>query len=325
MIDISSKMGNNNNNNKIKTIFIGTPDFGAFCLSALYNSSLFEILAVITQPDKKIGRAQKLAAPPIKVKALNYNIPVFQPNKINQISEKIKNLKPDIIVVAAYSQLIPRIILNAPKYGCINVHGSLLPKYRGSACVQAAILNGDKKAGITIMEMDKNLDTGAIIEQSSISILPNDTTGSLFKKLSILSAKIIIPSLNKYISGELKTRPQNNSQASYTKTLRKLDGHIGWGKPADYTERFVRAMSPWPGAFTRMDNKKIIKIIKTESMPIMANNYPAGKIFNRKNKLAIQCGENALIIKKLQIEGKKIITGDEFLHGYQNLIGKILK
>ncbi|MDP3043507.1 MAG: methionyl-tRNA formyltransferase, partial [bacterium] len=243
---------------KIKTIFIGTSDFGIPALRALAKDKQFEIIAVITQPDKPTGRKQILTPPPIKAEAEKYQIPIFQPEQIKNLQTEIsaqgecasgaKNLKSDIIIVAAYAQIIPEEILNLPKYGCINIHGSLLPKYRGAACVQAAILNGDGQTGVTIMKMDKGLDTGPILWQDKINIESRDTAGALYEKLSRLGAKILPIVIKKYIAGVIKPIAQDNARASYVKRLKKQDGLIDWAKSAVEIERFIRAMAPWPSA-----------------------------------------------------------------------------
>lgn len=315
---------------KIKTIFIGTPDFGIPALRALIEDDAFDVFAVITQPDKKVGRKQILTPPPIKVEALKYKIPVYQPEKISDISAlggqyPISNI--DLIVVAAYAQILPENILNAPKYGCINVHGSLLPKYRGAACIQAAIMAGDEETGITIMKMDKGLDTGPLLAQKSISIENTDTAGTLFDKLSLIGAELLLATLKDYIAGKISPQAQDESSASYARQLKKEDGRIDFSKSAEETERFIRAMSPWPGAwgFSNADcrvSNKIIKIIAVEHGPVKINKHEPGNFFIYNDKLAVQCGQDALIIKKIQPEGKKIMSGEEFINGYGNLVSK---
>lgn len=319
---------------KIKTIFIGTSDFGIPALRVLLKDKQFEIIAVITQPDKPTGRKQILTPPPIKAEAEKYQIPVFQPGRINNLKSQIANLKSQIIIVAAYAQIIPEEILNLPKYGCINIHGSLLPKYRGAACVQAAILNNDKQTGITIIKMDKGLDTGPILWQDKINIESGDTAGALYEKLSLLGAKILPVAIKKYIAGEIKPIPQNNAKASYVKRLKKQDGLIDWAKSAVEIERFIRAMAPWPSAYTITKNKKqktknslMLKLLESEHeiLQINKNKYKIGEIFLYNNKLAVQCGKDALIIKKLQLEGKKEMKSEDFIKGNNWIIGSILK
>ncbi|MBU4217073.1 methionyl-tRNA formyltransferase [Candidatus Parcubacteria bacterium] len=314
-------------NKPIRTIFIGTPDFGVPALQSLVNSANFEIIGVITQPDKKIGRKQVLTSPPIKVTALEHKIAVHQPEKIRNFSLDVFS-DIDLIVVVAYAQIIPKSILESPKYGCINIHGSLLPKYRGAACIQASIMGGDPETGITIMQMDEGLDTGAIIHQEKIKIENNDTTGVIFDKLSTLGGHILPDILLKYISGDLKPQAQDNNKSSYVGMLKKTDGHIDWNKTAVELERFVRAMSPWPGA-SAITNYKLktinLKIISTEHSVLEINSHTPGTLFINDDKLCVQCGQDALIVKQLQLEGKKALTDKEFLNGHQNLIGTTLE
>lgn len=310
--------------NKIRTIFIGTPDFGIPSLKSLLNSDKYEIVGVITQPDKKKGRKQTITPPPIKTLSFEYGIQAMQPNKINDTSDRITKMKPDLIVVIAYAQIIPEEILNIPKYGAINIHGSLLPKYRGASCIQASILNGDKKTGITIMKMDKGLDTGPIISQHSIPIENNDTAESVFDKLSELAGKTIVPVLNMYISGAISPIAQNNKNSSYVGLLHKEDGKIDWKNQASYIERFVRAMFSWPGAFSMLDNK-ILKIISVENKILNINKYKTGEIFPHNGKLAVQCTDGAVVLDKIQLSGKKIMNSRNFLLGHSDLVGKILR
>jgi methionyl-tRNA formyltransferase len=314
--------------NKIKTIFMGTPDFAVPSLRVLIKDEQFDIVGVITQPDKKIGRKQIVTPPPVKIEALKNKIPIFQSDKILNLKFEILNLKSDIIVVVAYAQKLPKKILDLPKFGCINVHASLLPKYRGAACIHAAIMNGDKETGITIIKMDKGLDTGPILAQKTLQISPEDTGGSLFEKLAQLGAKILIPTLKKYIDGQIKPIAQNNLKASYVGLLKKEDGKIDWKKTASELGRFIRAMNPWPSAFTEFRIKnlelRIIKVLEVEYEPLKINRYKIGEIFLHNGKIAVQCGKDALVIKKLQLEGKKITTSEEFSRGHKELIGEIL-
>jgi len=308
---------------KIKIIFIGTAEFGLPAFKALIKDSDFEIALAVTQPDKPIGRKQIITSSPIKIAAEKNNITVLQPEHIIDIKEKISLLSPDLIIVAAYAQLIPEAILNLPKYGCLNLHASLLPKYRGSAIIQAAILNGDKQTGLTIIKMDKGLDTGEILAQTAINIDNDDTAGTLYDKLSGISADFVIETIKKYLTEKIKPMAQNSSLASYAKELTKSDGLINWSKPALDLEKFIRAMNPWPVAWTWWNGKQV-KIISAQNQPIEINTYKPGKTFKYNSGLAVQCGQNALIIKSLQLEGKSALESEEFLRGHENFIGNIL-
>jgi len=307
----------------VRTIFIGTPDFGIPSLKSLIKDDFFDIIGVITGSSKPVGRKQIITPPPIKAEALKHKIPVFQPEKILNLKSKIINLKPDIIVAAAYGQIIPKSILNIPKYGCINVHGSLLPKYRGAACIQAAILNGDKESGATIIKMNIGLDKGPILAQKKLEIKNHWTSGILYSKISKLGAEILIPALKNYIQGKIKPIPQDNTKASYVGLIQKQDGKINWQRNAQYIERLVRAMNPWPGAYAQYLVQNL-KIIEADNNILKINKYKIGKVFLDNKKLAIQCGKDALIIKKLQLEAKKSMNSQEFLKGNQDIIGQIL-
>jgi len=311
------------NREPIKIIFAGTPDFAVPGFRALLNDENFKILAVITQTDKPVGRHQILTPPPIKTEAQKNNIPVWQPNKIADIKKEIKKANPNIAVLIAYGQIIPQEILDIPSFGWINVHGSLLPKYRGAACLQAPILSGDKKTGITIMKIEKGLDTGPILKQTEVKIKLEETVETLHDKLSALGAEILTSTIKDYINGKIKPKPQDKEKASYAPTLKKEDGKINWQKKAEKIERMVRALNPWPGTWTKIKNEKL-KIKNMESGILPINKYKPGQIFLHNNKLAVQCGQDALIIKKLQLEGKKETTAEDFLRGYKDIIGKIL-
>ncbi|MEK7203335.1 MAG: methionyl-tRNA formyltransferase [Patescibacteria group bacterium] len=310
-------------NNKIKVIFIGTPDFGIPTIKALAQDERFEIIAVITQPDMPAGRQQIITPSPIKNIAQKYGWLILQPKKIKEITKQIKNLQPDIIIVIAYSQIIPEEILAIPKYGCINLHGSLLPKYRGAAVIQAAILNNEKETGLTIIKMDSKLDTGPILAQTTMPIDANDTYGSLYDKLANLAPDFFISTLIKYIYGKITPQKQDEAMASYVNQITKSDGLIDWNKKASEIKNLVNAMSPWPSAWTWWNGKQL-KIISVQNKPIEINTYKPGKTFIYNRGLSIQCGQDALIINKLQLEGKKELTSQEFLSGQRDFIGNVL-
>jgi methionyl-tRNA formyltransferase len=309
--------------NKTKIIFLGTPDFAAPSLKALINDQRFEVIAVVTQPDKKIGRKQIVTPPPIKVIAGSFKIPVLQPDKFKEVEVEIKELQPDVAVVVAYGQIIPKSLLNLPKYGYINVHGSLLPKYRGAACVQAPILNGDQDSGVTIMQIDAGLDTGSILSQNKIQVSPEETTASLHDKLSELGANVLPDILFDYILGKINPIAQNNSLASYVPQLTKEDGRIDWNKSAIEIERMVRALNPWPGVFSQLkiNNYELrIKILEVKNKTLNINKVKPGNFFIHENELAVQCGQDSLIIEIIQPEGKKSMTGKDFIQGYKSII-----
>ncbi len=314
---------------KFKIIFMGTPDFALPSLDALIKSDDFDVVLVVTQVDKKIGRKQIVTPPPVKVNALENNIPVLQPEKIKDIIDNLRKLEPDFIVVAAYGQIIPKGILDIPKYGPFNIHGSLLPKYRGAAVVQAPILNGDVKTGITIIKMEAGLDTGPILKQAEIILDKKETSESLFDKLSKLGAEILPEALISFANGKLKLEKQDESKASYVKMLKKEDGKIDWTKSAVEIERMVRALNPWPGAYAQIKDKKEkirnIKILKVKNDTSDTQKYKVGEVFLEKNILAVQCGDGAIVVEELQMEGKKKMSAKEFLQGHKDFVGTILK
>lgn len=302
--------------NKLRIIFMGTPDFAIPSLSALIKNTDLEIVGVFTQTDKSAGRGKLMTTPPIKQLAIQNNLPVFQPLKIKTETDNIRSLKPDLIVVVAYGKIIPQEILDIPTYGCLNVHASLLPKYRGAACLNAPILNGDSETGITIMKMEAGLDTGPVLRQEKISLKGEENLEYVHDKLANLGAQILPEVIKGWINGNIKPIEQEESKASYIKMLSKEDGHINWNRPAEEIERMIRAYNPWPGTFGFL-NKEILKIIEVDKNPLKINNYRAGEIFINQGKLAIQCQPDALIVRKLQVSGKKIMDSTDFLRGHK--------
>lgn len=309
---------------KIRTIFMGTPEFALPGLQALVSSSDFEVIGVFTPIDKPVGRKQILTPPPVKQFALDNNIPVFQPLKIKTETETIKELKPDLVVVIAYGQIITPEILALPTYGFVNVHASLLPKYRGAACLNAPILNGDSETGVTIMRLDAGLDTGPILRQAKMHLNGQESLKDVHDTLSALGANILVPTLRDYVAGKIEPQVQDEAAASYKKTLKKEDGKIDWTKPALEIERLIRAYNPWPGTYAKTKDNKIVKILAVEHEILKTNNKQTGEIFLTDDSLAVQCGQDTLLILKLQLEGGKALSSQEFLNGNANLVGSIL-
>ncbi len=311
-------------NKKIRLIFMGTPDFALPGLKTLITSPDFNIVGVFTSPDKPIGRHQILTPPAVKRLAVENNLAIFQPHSLKNEIANIQRLNPDLIVVIAYGKIIPPEILKLPRFGGINVHASLLPKYRGAACLNAPILNGDQETGITIMKMDAGLDTGPILRQAKIQLTDQENLEKIRDRLSQLGAKLLIPTLKDFMAGDIKPQIQEETKASYVKIINKEDGRIDWKKSALEIERMVRAYNPWPGTYSTV-NKKILKIKSVENKILENNKHKIGKIFLTENKLAVQCGTDSLIISELQMAGKKVMTAKNFLSGHQNIIGKILQ
>ena len=304
---------------KYNIIFIGTPDFSVPTLEALIEDERFNIAAVITAPDAPVGRKQILTPPPVKVMAQKFNLPVLQPRNIKAMATGIKKIAPDAIIVIAYGQIIPPDILAIPKYGCLNLHASLLPKHRGASPIQSAIAAGDKTSGVTLMKMDSGLDTGPIIAQTKLNIATDETGESLHDKLARLSAKTLLQYLPGYLTGKLTPQPQAENQATYAPKLTRQSGRIDWRKPAEEIERLVRAYYPWPGTWTKWQ-EKILKIIEVDKNILKINKDKVGQIFLHNGRPAIQCGHSSLIINRLQLAGKQVVTGQEFISGYEQKI-----
>lgn len=309
--------------NNYKIIFIGTPDFAVPSLNKLIEAN-YNIITIITQPDKKVGRKQEVVYSPVKKVALKHNISLLQPQNIKEIAEEIKNLNPDIIITAAYGQIIPKSILDIPVFGCINIHGSLLPKYRGASPIQYAILNGDEKTGVTIMKMNEKMDEGQIISKQELTIKDTDTASSLHDKLSIMGSKLLTETLPKIFRKEIEYAPQDHAKATYTKILKKENGQIDWNKSAQKINRMIRAFYPWPGTYTHLNNKRL-RIIKADIIKNKDNKIPGTIFTDNDNNLLIKCQEDALIINRIQLEGKKVTAGREFLKGHANILNKVLK
>lgn len=308
---------------------MGTPEFSLPGLKAVFNDGFFEIVGIFTQPDKPIGRKQILTPPPVKIIALENNIKVFQPEKIKTEIDNIRALAPDLIVVIAYGKIIPQEILDIPTYGCINVHASLLPKYRGAACLNAPILNGDKETGVTIMKMEAGLDTGPILKQAIMTLKGEETLADVHDHLSNLGAELLPKTLKEWVAGKITPQIQDETQATYITTLSKEDGKIDWSKTATEIERRIRAYNPWPGTFCYDKNNKITKIweaiVADQEEKNELQNPLIGQVSLRNGQLTVTCGQGSIIILKLQTEGGKAIPAKDFLSGRQDFIGQILK
>ncbi|MGP1434438.1 MAG: methionyl-tRNA formyltransferase [Catonella sp.] len=297
----------------MKIIFMGTPDFAEASLAALIGSE-HEILAVVTQPDKPKGRKGELTPSPVKILALENNLTVHQPVKVREpeFVEMLKAYNPDVIVVVAFGQIIPESILNIPKYGCVNIHGSLLPKYRGAAPIQWAVLDGEKETGITSMLMDKGLDTGDMLLKKVIPIAEDETSGSLFEKMMALGADTLLETLKGLEKGEIEPEKQGESPTNYAKMLTKSMGLIDFTKSAYELDCFVRGMNPWPSAYTVFEGKTL-KIWKAK---VLEEAGKAGSIARvNKDSFVVYCGRDALEVLEVQLEGKKRMSAGDFLKG----------
>ena len=281
----------------MKVLFMGTPDFAVPCLESIIKSENNNVIGVVTQPDKPKGRGHKLQPTPVKAKAVEYNIPVFQPETLKNRSfeDELKQLNPDIIVVVAYGQILPEYILNFPKFGCINVHASLLPKYRGAAPIQWSVINGDTTTGVTTMYMAKSLDTGDMIQKAEIQIGDEETAGELHDRLSLIGADLIVETIKKLSEGKAIRVPQNDSLSSYAPMLNKETGHIDWNKNSSDIINLIRGTNPWPGAFTSYKSE-IMKIYKAYKGNTNTVGKP-GEIIGIKNKkIEVCCGNSSSIL-----------------------------
>lgn len=307
----------------MRIVFMGTPDFASACLEKLANSK-HDVVGVFSQPDKPVGRKQILTPTEVKSCAMKYDIPVFQPEKIkgSNALEIINDHNPDIIVVVAYGKIIPSDILHSAKYGAINVHASLLPYYRGAAPIQWAVLNGDTKTGVSIMQMDEGLDTGDVLYVEETEIGENETSAELFDRLAIIGADALLKTLDMIENGSAVPQKQPEGDFGYAKMITKDLCQIDWNKPADDIHNQVRGLQTWPVAITTVNGKNL-KIHKTVKANIAGNN--AGEIVDNNKKLIVCCGDgNCLEILELQLDGKKRMDAKSFLLGNSIEIGTVL-
>lgn len=308
----------------MKIVFMGTPDFAVGALEAIIQAG-HEITCVVTQPDKPKGRSKEMQFPPVKECALKHNLPVFQPVKIKtpEAIETLKTYAADIYVVAAFGQILSQEILDMPKYGCVNIHASLLPKYRGSAPIQWAIIDGEKETGVTIQQMNAGIDTGDILCTSVIPIAAKETGASLFDKLSAVGAELIVEALKQIEAGTLIPKPQDDSKATHAKMLTKALGEIDWTQSAVVIERLIRGLNAWPSAYTILRGKTL-KIWEADVIDSIQEQIPGTVVSVTKDAIVVQTGEGALQLSNIQLEGKKRMTVKDFLLGYKVEVGEQL-
>lgn len=308
----------------MRIIFMGTPDFAVPCLEALIKSR-HKVVAVFTQPDKKKGRGYKFAPPPVKELAQRQGIKVFQPETLNsaEVLHVISELEPDLIVVVAYGKILPKAILRLPERGCINVHGSLLPKYRGAAPIQWAVINGEKATGVTTMYMDEGLDTGDILLRGETQIGEDETSGELFDRLSVMGAELLLKTLQGLEKGDIIREKQDDKKASYAPMLNKSLSKINWNNPAAEVHNLVRGLNPWPVAETTLDGK-VLKIYKVK--PFFGGNKSAhsGEVVSLSPFSVACCKGSTVEVLELQLEAKKRMSSADFVRGYKLSVGAIL-
>lgn len=301
-------------------VFMGTPEFAVKSLEACLE--IGEVVAVVTQPDKPRGRGQEVSFSPVKTLAVSKHIPVLQPVKIRgtDFAQQVKALGADIAVVTAYGKILPQDVLDAPRRGCVNVHASLLPRWRGAAPIQWAIAAGDEKTGVCLMQMDAGMDTGGVIDSAELPILPTDTSASLHDKLALLGGDVLKRSLKKYVSGDLPVVPQPSGGIVMAPMITKEDGRLDWSKPAIELERRLRAFTPWPGAFCNSE----LGVLKITKAAVGTGRGAPGTVLNANaDGVEVACVQGSLVLQMLQPEGKRAMPAKDFLLGRKVTVGSV--
>ena len=316
----SFRIQRNRDHNTVRLVFAGTPDFAATALKALIADG-HTIVGVYSQPDRPAGRGRKLQPSPVKQVALDHEIPVFQPEtlKTSEAQKQLADLNPDVMIVAAYGLILPKAVLDIPTHGCLNIHASLLPRWRGAAPIQRAIAAGDDETGITIMQMDEGLDTGAMLLKSLTAIDDSDTGGSLHDRLAELGGNAIIKALELLQKGELTGEPQNDELACYASKLSKTEGHIDWATDATVIERLVRAFNPWPGTYTDLGDQRI-RIHEARALVTTSDGLPGTVIQRDREGIDIACGNGTLRITRLQLPGSRAQSVNDLINGGKELL-----
>ncbi len=306
-----------------RIVFMGTPEFAVPVLAALTRTE-HTIVGVFTRIDQPAGRGKQLQPAPIKQLALEHNLPIFQPPTLRkpEFSAPLRELAPNVIIVAAYGLILPPDVLAIPPRGCVNTHASLLPRHRGAAPIAAAILAGDAETGITLMQMDAGLDTGAILATRAMPIGDDDTTGTLTPKLAQLAAELMIETLPRILAGDITPQPQDESRATMFKTIKKEEGRIDWTRSASEIARRVRAFNPWPSTFTFWNGVQL-KILRAH--PVASNkNVEPGTVMQRGKDIAIATGDGLLVLQEIQLAGKKALSAEEFVRGQSKFVGSVV-
>jgi methionyl-tRNA formyltransferase len=306
-----------------RLVFMGTPEFAVPVLEALVGQ--YQVVAVVTQPDRVAGRGRKVKSSPVKKTALAHELPLLQPSSLRQpeAAAELRELAPDVIVVAAFGQILPPEVLGIPPHGCLNVHASLLPRYRGAAPIAAAILAREKQTGVTLMLMDEGMDTGPILAQAECEIEPQDTAGSLSVKLAHLGANLLVETLPRWLDGQIAPQPQDDSLATYCQMVTKKDGLIDWSLPATDLWLRVRAYHPWPGTYTYWRGK-LLKILRARPVTIGPSGEEPGRVISLDDGVAVVTGTDALLLEEIQLAGKKALAAREFIRGQRDFIGSVL-
>lgn len=306
----------------IKVVFMGTPDFAVPTLEKL--RTLAQVVGVVTQPDRPAGRGNQLKPPPVKIAAEAAAIPVYQPKSLRKEEQiaLLREWQPDLIVVAAFGQILRPLVLNLPRLGCVNVHASLLPRWRGAAPIQHALLAGDEKTGVTLMQMDEGLDTGAMLAKVETPITAEDTAQTLHDRLAHLGAQLLADHWTELITGRLNPIPQTENLSTYAPMIQKEDGLLNWSEPAEALDRRLRAMTPWPGAYTFWQGE-LVKILSATPHNQPTAGVP-GRVVEMGSGVAVTTGEGLLQLHQLQLAGKKATPLADFLHGRPHFVGAVL-
>ena len=304
----------------MRVVFMGTPDFSVGTLKAIIEAG-HEVAAVVTQPDKPKGRSKALVCSPVKEEAMSHELRILQPQRARdeEFIQELKAINADVFVVVAFGQILPSSIINMPPYGCINVHASLLPKYRGASPIQWAVIDGCEYSGVTIMKMDEGIDTGDILKTEEVKLNPKETGGSLFERLSDVGARLLVKTLEELEAGTVVPVPQNDAESTYVKMLDKSFGKMDFNEDAVKIERLIRGLNPWPSAFTFI-NGKMLKVwdadlISDDSVCQLRDGEPGEVVEIDKESFTVACGNGYLIIKEVQLEGKKRMDSGSFLRG----------
>ena len=311
----------------LRIIFIGTPELAAASLAALLGEPTFQIIAAVTQPDRPKGRDLKHQPSPVKQSAVAAGLPVLQPEKARDESfvAQLRTLSPDLIAVTAFGQILPKTILELPRFGCLNVHTSLLPKYRGASPIQWAILKGDSETGVTIMKMDVGFDTGDILTQRATPIRDDDNAATLHDRLAQLGANLLVQTIPDYVAGKILPQPQDAERATHVGKIRKEDGRIDWQQPARTIWNRIRAFTPWPGAFTYLPGQPQPQLLKIWGAEVLSQPGSPGEILQaEKSGIVIGCGQDALRVTTLQREGGRRMSAADFLAGHPLQPGQML-
>jgi methionyl-tRNA formyltransferase len=302
---------------------MGTPEFAVPIVEVLVGQ--YQIVAVVTQPDRAAGRGRRVRSSPVKKMALAHDLPILQPPSLRrpEATVELRELAPDVIVVAAFGQILPPEVLAIPPHGCLNVHASLLPRYRGAAPIAAAILAGEKQTGVTLMLMDEGMDTGPILTQAECKIEPQDTTGSLSVKLARLGANLLIETVPRWLDGRIVPQPQDDSRATYCQIITKKEGLLDWSLPATALGLRVRAYHPWPGTYTYWRGK-LLRILRARPVTISLGSEKPGRVISVDDGVAVVTGTDALLLEEIQLAGKRALVAQEFIRGQRDFIGSAL-